>query len=84
MLISRIQAFIVKVKQAENNLRTHREKEANPLDSKDKENLVVPMKLQYEHNMQNAMQVDAREPQRQEYKCEDDWKIANKVRTFIT
>ena len=61
-LICRVQAFIIKVKQAEKDLRTQKAKEVNPLDSKDKEKIVVPMRLQYEHNMQNAMQMKAREP----------------------
>ena len=76
--------FIVKVKQAEKDMRDKKAKDQNPTEDKDKLKIDVPNMLHYEHDVRAAMKVQARMPRRQDHNSEDDWMQAVKVRNFIS
>ena len=56
--MARIQRFIAKVKKADKE---------NPSKDKDKEMIVVPRTLMYEHDMKETMQIKIKIARRQDY-----------------
>ena len=82
--MAQVQNFIVKVNKAEKDKREEEAMKENPFEDKDKDKIVVPRTLTYEHDTQEAMQIKIRRPRRQDYGQVNEWEQAARACNFIT